>query len=533
MLLFSPLPCRVTRPALLEPLALDQQSVPSLPPQRGNQATVGLHARLRRWFGIKQREQPPSSPLGSGFSDALDSPRSVFSAFGNQILDDHTDCPNCAIQGPAHFDPSDSDVWADSRVAIARLNAGCEDCDKVLRARHNRNSQDFLHEDTQPVKRGRTPVHVVPFRVGQAVARGYQRCCNVVASACKFGASACNLGKVLSKEISAVSKEVSTALVDDLLSPEMDIPPHLRNVKKTVDKRPDTTTTTTTAAGRKTSPSTKHSARGRTVAADKATHQVAVRDQGAARVSQRKPKSERTGGNKNPRPVWDVLCLVPTSKPSKQSPPQPRATSTPVLPPPPMHHWEDIRLQDGGILIRRVPTPVWREREARKLAEAEARRRTKELKALEVQRWVEEKRAQAERRAREADARREESRRRKAAAEARAARVDIMRAPPREAYPQARLGRSMREEALQRFRVGMGWHIRWRAGECETFEELENVCVKDYRDAKMAQRRQEEEEEEVKRERVPSVKRKRGPGMVSDSLATPMPFHTSGPAAWR
>jgi hypothetical protein len=231
------------------------------------QAAGEGQARQSRWLPdvlcyktpTGQPSRPRAQPPGP-VRPWLDSPKNVFFAFANQYLDDHTDCPTCDTLGLPVFDPS----GADSECGSAGFKLGCPDCYHTLRARCERNCEDLLVEDTQPVRRGPIPLEdthpvtrgptsprATPYRVGEGFFRA-------VASACKFG-------KGLSKGLSAASVEVPSLVVGDLLPSEVDTAPHLRKDKVVVNKRPGpTTTTTTTAAGRKTFPSTEPRARATT-----------------------------------------------------------------------------------------------------------------------------------------------------------------------------------------------------------------------------------------------------------------------------
>jgi hypothetical protein len=167
------------------------------------------------------------------------SPRNLFSAFANQILDDHTDCPTCDFVRLPLFDPSDGGLSVDSECGSAGVSAGCPDCDQILRARYHRNCEDLLVEDTQPVRRGpiqledvepvrrgAVPLDATPQRDAQGAARGFQRCCRAVASVFKFG-------KALSSGLSAAPVEVSSVKVDDLLPPDKAVPPQVHKVQQT------------------------------------------------------------------------------------------------------------------------------------------------------------------------------------------------------------------------------------------------------------------------------------------------------------
>jgi hypothetical protein len=356
-------------------------------------------------------------------------------------------------------------VCADGKCAPAGGNAGCSHCDKILRARHNRNCKDFYLEDAQPVKRGRMPLHVVPYNVAQTFARGYESCCRAVASAQAFCSG-------LSKELSAVSKELSSAVVDDLLPPAVDVPPHGRKANKTVNKRPGpTTTTTTSAAGRKTFPSTKHSADGTSVhqrgresrvqgprVAGRPSTSVKAFSSGQPPAPATTPRGTKLqqqpgrDGNKNKRAaterstskqtvqclvnsnphavlratgdaraphkkeekrqekkrsgwgVLDFLNLVPKDKAPKRSPPKPQ----PKPAPPRKQHLVDIRLPDGQVIPQqRVSKSMRRALEAAEVAEAKARREEEDRKERLRRRAAERKRAQAEKRSMEEEARRQ------------------------------------------------------------------------------------------------------------------------------
>jgi hypothetical protein len=407
---------------------------------RGHRATpVKLVVESPAGQPSRPRTQP-ASPSGGSQSASFDdegSPRSALSGFANQFYEDHTDCAKCVVEGPPHFNPSDGKVCADGKCAPAGVNAGCSHCDKILRARHNRNCQDFYVEDTQPVKRGRTPLHVFPHRAARIAARGYQGFCQAVASAGAF----C---KGFSKELSAVSKEVASAVVDDLLPPTVDKPPHGHKVKKTkaaspaepvprVPARACTSSTKPPSSNKRPAPDTvprgtqlQHQpGRGRiknTRAANehktsKQTVQclarsnsgAAVLDKGAKRGALKTLKSERPVEKKN-RSGWgvlDFLNLVPKDKALKRSAPKPQPQSTPQPAPSRSHQLMDIRLPNGDILPQQyVPKSMRRAIERNEKAEASSRREARESKERLRRRAAEYERAQAERREREEEARR-------------------------------------------------------------------------------------------------------------------------------